>query len=276
MTTDRAEGMSAALDTAEGRRLLVLQEHPNGCLVACMAMVAGMSYADVAARFPREDLSQHGLVEYHVLDFLSEEGFVVQRFTKYTWTGASKSRDEWPIPMTAEVAICMVDGGRGGENSHGVVLYRDGRVLDPVHGERSWSDYTRVGAMYLIWSAPSASNQSAIDALEALKGDALFNQTPAWVHTYVDRALTHLTGKPRHRLPALLTALDTQRAQIDALERERDELRRLCGLDCDADPENGHSVISQPDGYQFCHKCGITIKEARRRRAALPARVGRG
>lgn len=130
---------------------LIRQEDADGCLVACMAMVTGKTYAEVKAAFPRENVAERGLIHYHMFDFLSGEGFAFSWFQKYRWSGADKEREVWPMEFTAEAAICGVDAGRGGENSHGIVALRDGRVLDPAHGERRWNDYQKFGYVMPLW-----------------------------------------------------------------------------------------------------------------------------
>lgn len=136
---------------------LVRQEHPEGCMLACLAMICGKTYQEVRAYFERDDPNEHGLSIYPLFEYLSREGFAYQFLNQYTWGGPTKEREVWPLPLPAKAAICAVDGGRGGENSHGVVLLRDGTVLDPTHGQRKWSDYTKCGMMLPLWDMQAAN-----------------------------------------------------------------------------------------------------------------------
>lgn len=124
---------------------LVRQEDPNGCLVACMAMIAGLSYQDVRALFPR--VAQGGLTHYAFMDFLARHDFAYQFLFKFDQTNYAV-RDDWPRAPWADAHICGVDAGRGGESSHGVVLLRDGTILDPMaDAPRRMSDYPKCGYM---------------------------------------------------------------------------------------------------------------------------------
>lgn len=130
---------------------LVRQEEPDGCLVACLAMVAGRKYANVRGWF--RDVSG-GLNHYQLFDYLWAEDFACQHVNQYSWATA-KERSLWPLPLIADATICFVDGGRGGAWTHGIVALRDGRVLDPAHGERQFKDYSKVGAMMPVFDVRS-------------------------------------------------------------------------------------------------------------------------
>jgi hypothetical protein len=129
---------------------LVKQQHPEGCLVACLAMVAGRTYAEVDSMFVRDRYEDGGLNDYQVFDFLAEEGFFWCHVHRYSHLGPSKVREQWPLPLTTDLTICRVDAGRGGPLSHGIVVTRDGQAFDPALGVRRFEDYTAVGAMTFI------------------------------------------------------------------------------------------------------------------------------
>lgn len=126
---------------------LVRQEEPNGCLIACMAMAVNASYREVAGWFPRVNAAEQGLTHYHLFEFFAAHGFAYQHINRYCWTGEMKERASWPLPLVADATLCRVDGGKGGEWSHGIMVMRDGRALDPAHGEHKWSDYAKCGSM---------------------------------------------------------------------------------------------------------------------------------
>lgn len=128
------------------------QGHPDGCLLACIAMVIGESYDGVAATFPKVNI---GGFTYHVVyETLNARGFVYQHFYKYD-RKANSIREPWPLPPWAPVHICGVDAGRGGAASHGVVLLPGGMVLDPATEQpRRMSDYPDCGYMIGIWEQP--------------------------------------------------------------------------------------------------------------------------
>lgn len=71
-------------------------------------------------------------------------------------------------------------------------------------------------------------------------------------------------------ISGLLALIESQRATIERVERERDEARSYASLGCDAADGGAHSLIRQ-GAYQFCGACGETIKNpslAERARAA--------
>lgn len=129
---------------------LVRQEHPEGCLIACLAMVSGKTYADVDAMFVRDRYSDGGLNDYQVFDFLAAEGWFWRHVHQYTHIGPSKLRPTWPIPIETDLAIYRVDAGRGGPLSHGVVVTGDGTAYDPALGVRTLGAYEKIGAITFL------------------------------------------------------------------------------------------------------------------------------
>src|ERR1051325_3372369 len=119
----------------------VRQQDPNGCLVACLAMVTGNTYEVV-----RDELAALGLTfgagggatEFDLIGYLTDHGFAIGR--KYRWHGRNVERTEWPAAPFAPVHIVGVNGA----GRHGVVLLGDGRtVLDPEHDQpRDFSEFT--------------------------------------------------------------------------------------------------------------------------------------
>jgi hypothetical protein len=130
--------------TNNGERgpLLVRQEHPNGCGLACIAMVTGLGYGEVRDTLteflPRErDYGEegihHGITEW----FLGRLGYAWR--TLY----AGHLHDPWPPEPFAPVHIAQVRQPSG--NTHYVVVTDDGTVLDPLDGERKRLD---------VWDVP--------------------------------------------------------------------------------------------------------------------------
>lgn len=132
----------------------VRQEDSDGCLIACMAMVCGTSYAAMRARIPEFD--NKGLTLFDFMEVLALDGYAAQHI--YQWSRLTKkTREPWPLAPWANVHICGVNEGR-----HGVVLLRDGTVLDPMCDQpRKWSDYPNVGYMTAIFAVSEAPVQSA-------------------------------------------------------------------------------------------------------------------
>jgi hypothetical protein len=137
---------------------LVRQEDPNGCIVACLAMVTGKSYAEIRRMYPSVAEPHGGLTLFDFTNFFTLHGFAFQLI--HAWDRAIDGKHtDWPFRPWADAHLCGVDAGRGGSSSHGVILLRDGTVLDPAHGERRWSDYPSVGymcALYDVGTRPVA------------------------------------------------------------------------------------------------------------------------
>lgn len=119
-------------DSGESRPRMVMQEHPNGCGIACLAMVTGLGYAqvrDTLTEFlPRErDYGEegihHGIAEW----LLGRLGYAWR--TLY----AGHLHDPWPPEPFAPVHIAQVRQPSG--NTHYVVVTNDGIVFDPLDGE---------------------------------------------------------------------------------------------------------------------------------------------
>jgi hypothetical protein len=107
-----AEARLAARDAETAREIArVAQDDPKGCAVACLAMIAGRTYAEVRAAFPSAPLTEYGLSDHNVVRWLDREGI---------W-----HRRNAPELFTDGTAIALTT------DSHWVVLHR-GDVLDPA------------------------------------------------------------------------------------------------------------------------------------------------
>lgn len=116
----------------------VAQAEPYGCGVACLAMLAGWSYAEARRRYvaiygeKRAAVLQTGAgVTYVEVDTVLAEaaGLAVARQWK-PWAD-NPTRKPWPCLPWADAHLVQVMVPSGG---HFVVLLRDGSVLDPARG----------------------------------------------------------------------------------------------------------------------------------------------
>jgi hypothetical protein len=96
----------------------VPQEHPNGCGIACLAMVSGRPYGEVAAAFSDEAIAG-GLSDYGVMWWLNRERF---------WSRRSWLDTPGVATPTTGLALLLT------QDSHWVVMH-DGVVLDPARTE---------------------------------------------------------------------------------------------------------------------------------------------
>lgn len=103
----------------------VAQEDGNGCPVACVAMLAGVTYQEVKSHLPGWDGSLLGWENFTSLlkayDFQHKVDFGYDRET-------NKRPDNWPEPFAPAHVLCIETRAGG----HFVVWLPDGTVLDPA------------------------------------------------------------------------------------------------------------------------------------------------
>lgn len=134
---------------ATGERLepvtisLVRQQEKMGCGVACLAMLTGQDYGEVAAAFPGRCFSETGLTDLALRDYLAMRGI---RFGDWR----TKSGD-WPPEPFGEVHLCSVHVYPWSPCDHWVVMLATGEVLDPL-SPYPWrlSDYDAVNSVVAI------------------------------------------------------------------------------------------------------------------------------
>jgi hypothetical protein len=119
---------------------LVRQEEPRGCVIACLAMIAGCRYEDVRRDI---DVDTCGVSYEHANGWLAERGFAVR---------------------TAQRAMLFADVHLATFQTtmpHAVVVLRDGTVLDPAldepgrfgEGDYAAERVTRVDGFYRVDTA---------------------------------------------------------------------------------------------------------------------------
>ena len=108
-----AENQTQAAGSVPRLVMLVKQQEPNGCGIACAAMLAGVSYETAKAKVIemgfRQAGSHYGLLPREVIRLASELGAVV-------------------APDIAPTAIQI----RRGERNHFVVITKTGEIYDPA------------------------------------------------------------------------------------------------------------------------------------------------
>jgi hypothetical protein len=148
------------------------QEEPNGCLVACAAMIMGLSYRETDAMLRRDGYRDPDgtMRQEHGLEcWLAEQGVALQKL--WIYGPGSRRREPWPPLPWAHFHLCNVHVT---QNYHGVIMLRDGTVLDPLGPEpRRLSDYravNSVAAVYWIGDAPaSPATGPTADEIRALR-----------------------------------------------------------------------------------------------------------
>lgn len=112
----------------------VRQEDSHGCGVAAVAMLTGLTYAQVLAHMKRErDFSEHGMSTPDVLCLLAELGYATALLHRVRqWPTVNFERPEWPPSPFGDLHLCQVKVYGGTLGAHFVAMDADGDVLDPV------------------------------------------------------------------------------------------------------------------------------------------------
>lgn len=137
----------------------VQQQDSHGCLVACLAMVTGDSYAFVKQWFVERGQrfdGTGGLIDLYVEMYLGERGYAYRKHFRYL--PGNTPRSVWPSLPFAPVHICGVNGA----GDHGVVMQADGVVVDPIaEPRRTLADYSDVAYIIGIWNVKRAARANA-------------------------------------------------------------------------------------------------------------------
>jgi hypothetical protein len=104
----------------------VEQKNAMGCGVACLAMITGKSYDDIALSFDPKQLDEDGL-DFATLDaYLAEHGYATRLLSH-----ARHGESEWPPDPFGPIHICQIRRQKFGDATHFVVMDRWGGVFDP-------------------------------------------------------------------------------------------------------------------------------------------------
>lgn len=138
----------------------VRQEHTYGCVLASLAMLAGMTYAEVLAEYPWVIEKEGCDLDTISADFFWRHGFAHQLVyparpeinrdpsAPMSERRARYERKPWPPEPWAPAHLCQVETSM----SHAVVLLTDGTVLDPADPtRRSLAAYSRVMNVRGVW-----------------------------------------------------------------------------------------------------------------------------
>lgn len=122
----------------------VKQEDPNGCWIACCAMISGKTYDEVKSMVKPELIEREstGVGFYTTFQLLTDLGYACAM--KCKGYAPPKERTEWPPQPFGDVHICEVQV-KSAPLCHLIVILKDGTILDPATTEnRTFADYERV------------------------------------------------------------------------------------------------------------------------------------
>lgn len=126
------------------------QKEGNGCLIASVAMVMGVSYWTARALFPGFDPAE-GAASSDGLRVLGEYGWAYA--SKYQhYSPEKRDRKRWPVDPFAPVHLCAVRSPAW----HAVILTADGGILDPLRSPDAFpglrlSHYPAVLEIHGLW-----------------------------------------------------------------------------------------------------------------------------
>ena len=109
----------------------IRQEDPNGCVVASMAMVLGITYKQ-ARKLGEPAFGRDRLTTYSMEEILSNFGWATMRRWRCNPV-TNKFREAWPLAPFAPIHICSIQMSNG---HHSVVMDKDGRIYDPADESR--------------------------------------------------------------------------------------------------------------------------------------------
>lgn len=107
----------------------VRQEDSHGCAIACIAMVLGKTYKEIAADF-ENDFTQSGIMFDQTMTYLGNAGFSIIHKEVKRWNEINFARKEMLKPF-APVHIVRVVDKFDSEGGHLVVMTDKGKLLCP-------------------------------------------------------------------------------------------------------------------------------------------------
>lgn len=113
--------------------VLVRQEHPWGCGLACLAMLLGVEYSALfKTRYAHINFETSvGISNFLMAEELTELGFAYSKLWRFK--SGNIERTPWPPQPWADVHLIMIE--LQCRKSHWALWLRDGRVFDPYYGE---------------------------------------------------------------------------------------------------------------------------------------------
>lgn len=138
----------------------VKQQHSNGCMVACAAMIIGTDYwtamQDALGGEAVEKFD--GWSTFQLDHMLAEHGWAVGRIYQYSRNvekceggcTTNRIREPWPLDFFAPLMHVMVKVFEGSNVEHSIVV-ENGVVFDPLFPERkTLGGYFRISSMAAV------------------------------------------------------------------------------------------------------------------------------
>jgi hypothetical protein len=123
----------------------VPQEDPNGCAIACVAMVMNWAYRDVRTALGLAFCNHCGVTDELLDGLLANHRYAIAR--KFMWDPMTRApRESWPPKPFAPIHIAKVRRSDAAPLAHAVIMLDNGAILDPeTNGSPlELSDYWKV------------------------------------------------------------------------------------------------------------------------------------
>ncbi len=122
----------------------------NSCVIACLAMVTGESFARVRRgllEFWQDEGQFQGIGDNVFDEYLGQRGFAMQ-YIRHEYKPRFQLRAPWPPAPWAPIHVCDVFD----QGLHAVVMRADGRIMDPSDRKRrALAEYHRVFGVCGVW-----------------------------------------------------------------------------------------------------------------------------
>jgi len=128
----------------------IIQEDPAGCMIACLAMIRGVSYQEVKAEF-YGGFENDGITEGVAWDYLSAYGYTVIYRRVHCSSNPAEGHLHLKQPFAPVHLVCVRDFANA-PHYHGVVMLDDGKILNPrKNGVTELSAYFEVISVAGVW-----------------------------------------------------------------------------------------------------------------------------
>lgn len=107
----------------------ILQEEPKGCVIACLAMVLGRTYASIREEW-QNDFSTDGMDTPSFMNYLGDNGFSIIHKAASHYNHKDFAREELLRPFAPVHIICtkpLFDS-----QHHAMVMDAKGKIYDPA------------------------------------------------------------------------------------------------------------------------------------------------
>lgn len=123
---------------------------PNGCVIACLAMITNQTFYDVLQEMEhywKNEGEEEGTDDAAWIAYLAARGYAIQDI-EHEYVPEDRLIKPWPLKPFAPIHMLFVYA----EGPHAVIMDEDGIIFDPNDAlMKAQSDYHRVYRTVGIW-----------------------------------------------------------------------------------------------------------------------------